>query len=144
MSDEDRAHAAMARRRSPAHGVDSFDYEEPTGVGTDPQVFRAVKRLRQEHDKLSGKVDTLDEKLDGVTVSNALVVGKLEILTTTLTRPRTHSSDLRHAVTSTLAERVLAEQQESVKFSRALTLKVVGGLFSAGAIGALVTWLLQR
>ncbi len=133
-------------RKTPARGVEEFE-DEPTGVGTDPQVFRAVKRLRAEQDKLGAKVEKIDEKLDGVAESNAMVVGKLEILTTTLNRPRTVSSDVRfiqQTTHATLADKVLDAHVEGKRFSRALILKIVGGVFSAGVLGAVFHWLLQK
>jgi hypothetical protein len=113
--------------KTPARGVPIGDFsaEEVTGVHTDPPVFRAVKQLRHEQDKLT----------------------KLEILTTTLNRPRTLSSDIRmiqQTTTATLAEKVLDDHKESKRFSRAVILKIVTGVFSAGVLGAVVMWLLQK
>jgi hypothetical protein len=135
--------------KTPARGVPIGDFsaEEVTGVHTDPQVFRAVKQLRHEQDKLTDKVERIDHKLDNVAESNAMVVGKLEILTTTLNRPRTLSSDIRmiqQTTTATLAEKVLDDHKESKRFSRAVILKIVTGVFSAGVLGAVVMWLLQK
>lgn len=146
------------RAKTPPRGTDTFGEDEPTGVGTDPQVFRAVKALHGEirkvesqasasHSEIKHRVDRIDEKLDGVAESNAMVVGKIEILTTTLTRPRTVSTDLhlmRQVSTSALAEKVLDENRDRQQFSRKLILQIASGVFSAGVLGAVVALLVQH
>lgn len=156
MSDDERAIIGRERRRSPAGGVqvhigsaDPFDFEQKTDVRDNPQAYRAIKQLRLDLQQseiktasaiseVKTEVKHLDEKLDGVVKSNERVVGKLEGLTTALTRPRTVSEDIR-VVRET---KVIEEKSEKKKFSRALILTIAGGLCSAAVFGAIVHRLL--
>lgn len=133
---------------------------KPTGVHTDPQVFRAVKgiydelqeskrqaaaahgALKQEVTALDKKVDTLAGKLDDVMVATATVSGKMDVMLAT--RTRSPSSETRMVVREQLAEQVLAEQKAERDHSRAVRLKIIGGvigvLTSGAVIGAFIHW----
>jgi hypothetical protein len=142
--------------------------EEPTGVHTDAQVFRALKALgeevktigsdltqnkleaarahgalKSEVAQLSKRMDATDGKLDDVATLSATVSGKIDVLLADR-RGRSSSSETRGVIKETLAERVLAEQQAAAAHSRAVRLKLLGGviavLTSGAVIGAVIHW----
>lgn len=147
-------------------GIPAQDWhDEPTGVHTDAQVFRAVKKLGEElaqnkieaaraHGALKSevaavekKIDALDEKLSGkidaAVVNIATVSGQMSVMLSDR-RGRSPSSETRATVKETLADQVLAEQRAAAAHSRAVRLKLLGaalGVLTSGAvIGAVIHW----
>jgi hypothetical protein len=161
------------RRSTPARGIETLpdrqpSWDEDTAVGTDVQVFHAVRDIGREltahkraaaaahgalAERLSGveaKVDGLDSKLDVVAIGNANLSGKMDVLLSSR-RDRSVSSETRTVVTETLATEVLKDARErkqderaAKQFRRKLLLKIVGGAITAGGGGALVHWLATR
>jgi hypothetical protein len=122
--------------------------EEPTGVHTDAQVFRAVKALGEElaqnkieaakaHGALKQEVHELAKGVDGRLTKQdhvlARMAGQLDVLVP-MARPRPDSSETKAIVSKALAS-------SSTTFRRDLILKIATGVFSAGVLGALVHWL---
>jgi hypothetical protein len=141
-----------------------FDFEVPTAVGTDVQVFHAVKALhtrldRNEEkaaaahgsltrevgalkvglDELKDVTDKQDLKLDKLAEGQAKVVGYIEgQRDASDRRSKSPSSMLRmvkQTTTETLAEQVLADVRDDKRHRRKLTLLVVGG-----AVTLLSSW----
>lgn len=146
MGDDERVAAGAVHRRTPPRGIEIFDAEERTGVHTDVQVFRAVKKLGTRVEAIGDHVKSIDAKLDRVAEEGANVAGQVKVLADDR-RNKSPSSLIRavqETTTVTLAERVLDDQHDEKKFRRRLILKLVsiGGL--GGGAGALIHWLFER
>lgn len=150
-----------ARRRTPASGVpEHVEWDdEPTGVGTDARVFRALKslksdledskaeaarshgELRGEVKEMGGEVKEMKDEIKGLAVGHATVAGKLDVLLA-MQRDRRDSSP-RESVKEKLAEAVLSDRARDKKFRHKLILLIAGGVFSSASVGALIHWALR-
>jgi hypothetical protein len=149
MSDRRDIRIPKERPMTPAEGapVQSW-HEEKTGVHTDVQVFRAVKALGEElaenkieaakaHGALKQEVHELAKSVDGRLTKQdnvlARMAGQLDVLVP-MSRQRPDSSETKAIVSKALAT-------SSTTFRRKLILTIASGVFSAGAVGALIHWL---
>lgn len=128
--------------------------EEPTGVHTDAQVFRAVKKLGEElqeskrqaaaaHGALKQEVADLaksvDRRLTAQDMTLNRMAGQLDVLVP-MKRSRPDSSEMRDIVAQTVAEH---ETVTGDKFRRDLILKIVGGGITLVTSGAFLHWWLS-
>ena len=152
-----------ARPKTNPHGdATVFGTEEPTQVGTDVQVFRAVKalhtrinqseaeakrshgELQQEVVGLTSAVGRLDGKQDEQSKILHSLAGKMEIVVSDrqlAQRSRSPSSITRAAADAakvTIAEQVLLEQRAERSYSRKVKLLIVGGIISLLTSGAVI------
>lgn len=138
--------------------VETFEENSENYEGPELQQFRArragterMSRLEQKYDDLSSVVAEIKTDVKAVVTSNATMVGKFETFMALQQDRRSHPESLMRVVqettTATLATRVLDEREAAQKFRRKFvlsTLKIVGGLVSAGGVGALAHWLLEK
>jgi stress response protein YsnF len=129
-------------------GIPAQDWhEEPTGVHTDAQVFRAVKKLGEEleankreaakaHGALKQEVAELAKSVDTRLTKQDLVLermaGQMDVLVP-IKRSRSDSSETRAIAADVVAK-------STMQFRRDVVLKIVTGLFSAGVLGAFIHW----
>lgn len=146
----------VPKELAPAEGAPLQPWhEEPTGVHTDAQVFRAVKALGEEmqankleaaraHGALKTEISEFkavvdarltkqDTVLASQNVTLSRMAGQLDVLVPRY-RARPSSSETKAIVDKAI-------ETSTTKFRRDVILKVVGGLFSAGVLGALVHWM---
>jgi hypothetical protein len=154
----------VPKHPTPASGVPAEDWrEEPTGVGTDAQVFRAVKKLGDElaankleaakaHGALKkeltefktsvdSKLTKQDEILDELHERSVRQGAQLDILVPMATnaRSRPNSAETR-AIAAEAVEKHATTT--ATKFRRDLVLKVVGGIIAIVTSTAFITrWL---
>jgi hypothetical protein len=117
-------------------------------------VFRAVKALGDElhkskieaakaHGALKGEVTSLKAAVDARLTKQDLVLermaGQLDVLVP-MQRARPSSSETKAIVTQTITTH---EKVSTAKWKRDIVLKIVGGVFSAGVLGALVHWVMS-
>jgi hypothetical protein len=157
MGDDERATSPVGRR-TPRGGVpvqsESFDDISQLYEGEALREARAqrpmgerVGRLEDKHDALAKDVAEIKGDVKSVVSSNATVIGKLDTfmaMQQSRSRPESMMRVVRETTTATLAERVLDERAQDRKFKRKLALKITGGLTGAGALGALVHYVLGR
>lgn len=119
------------------------NFESKTPIGTEPEVWRALREFRKQTNEaheaikidvtcLKSNVTELDKKVDGVLINHGETMGKLEILVE-------DRNDQRLA-----RERAAIEAARWSRFWRHAWLKVIGGVFSAGVLVELVKWLVER
>ena len=156
MTDRRDIRVPKERPLTPAEGAPiSAWHEEPTGVHTDAQVFRGLKALGEEMQKnkleaakahgalktelvdLKTTVDQRLTKQDTVLANQNVVLsrmaGQLDVLVP-MARTRPTSSETKAIVDKAL-------KTSATTFRRDLILKIVGGVFSAGVLGALIHWM---
>jgi LmbE family N-acetylglucosaminyl deacetylase len=131
--------------------------EETTGVHTDAQVFRAVKKLgdeleankreaakahgalKQELHEMATKVDQRFEAFDTRLTKQDLVLermaGQLDVLVP-MKRSRPDSAEIHKAVDKAL-------ETSGTKFRRDLILKIVGGAIALVTSGAFIGWMVS-
>lgn len=160
-----REHRRVLTPRPP----ETFDENSENYQGEELRQIRArrptperIAKLEEKHDELRGEVIAIGTKqmdlvaavseikgdVKGVVASNAKVLGSFETyMELQAQRPhgdsimRVAREEANKTTTATLAERVLDERDQSLKFRRSLTLKIVGGIMGAGGLGALIHYL---
>lgn len=141
----------VPKERAPAEGAPTAPWhEEPTGVHTDAQVFRAVKALGEEleaskkqaaaaHGALKQEVVDLAKHVDGRLNKQDLMLerisGQMDVLVP-MKRSRSDSKETKAMVDEALAN-------SATKFRRDLILKLVGGAVTLITSGAFIGWWLS-
>jgi hypothetical protein len=114
-------------------------------------LSRDVVAIATKQDDIVSAVAEIKSDVKQVVSSNASMVGSFETyLAMQSQRPhqdsimRVAQETAKTTTTVTLAERVLDQQSKGTEFKRSLVLKIVGGVISAGGLGALVHWLIGK
>ncbi len=151
MGDDERV--AMGRESRRAPGAEEVFGEEENSQnyeGAALRELRAQRPIERRVEKLEEKHDAVVEIISEVRGDVKGMAGKLD--TFMAMQPRQHTEDslmrvVKDTTTTTLATRVLDEQRDTKNFRRQFvlsTLKIVAGLASAGALGAIAHYLLAK
>lgn len=156
----------LAHRKERQAAPDKPWHEEPTGVHTDTQVFRAIKGLRDELQDskvqaanahgalkaevaaLSGRVAKQDEKLDSVTRTVDRMDGKLDVMLADR-RPAatTQQRTVAVAVETLLTDKVNEQQHKRERVTiawRAIASFIGSPAVVAGAVAIVAAWFAGR
>lgn len=163
------ARIAAAQAQQPRTDPETFEEDSGVYEGEELARIRAnrptpvrFRKLEAHYDSLSKEVVALVTKQNDIALSvseikqdvkqvvasNAEVIGSFETFMRMQTAPRSHHDSItrvaKETTTVTLAERVLDEHAKTTGFRRDMWLKIVGGVISAGGLGALIHWLIER
>lgn len=150
----DRDHY-VPKHPTPVRGLATVEdwREEPTGVGTDAQVFRAVKKLGEELEankveaakahgalkkEVSERIDGVEKRLTKQDLVLERMAGQMDVLVP-LTRAKSPSAENK-AIDERIQKHATTEK---AKFRRDLILKLVGGAVALVTSGAFLGWWLS-